>query len=179
MPSTASSSTKQHHRPSLQRRQSRREKLLCFRCRQSIRQGRRRIQRVHGLLPSSWLRETQGPFRQALQSETWSSCPAWSRPARTEGKQYIELKTVLTGPQEISRWRWRSKPRTQIQCREWMTPISRVTTTCPSPETNGILSDDYRYAGFRQEHDYPVERHLLEAQQAGGRQQSRDPDAWR
>ena len=96
-----------------------------------------------------------------------------------EGAEYIELKARFMQVHSKSKAvAVVETPHPNQMPWEWMTPIS-LATTCPSPDTNGILSRRLPLRGFRQEQQHPVERHLLEAQQARGRQQSRDPHAWR
>ena len=57
-----------------------------------------------------------------------------------EGAEYIELKARFMQVHSKSQVAVVETLRPNPMPWEWMTPISRVTTTCPSPDTNGILS---------------------------------------
>ena len=97
----------------------RREKLLQRqRCRQSIRQGRRTSKEFTDYFQVRGYGKLKDRFDK-LSKRAWSSCPAWSLTSKNkEGNEYIELKTrFLQVHKKIRRWRWWSKPRTQIQCR--------------------------------------------------------------
>ena len=92
----------------------------------------------------SGAKEAQGRFEK-LSKGSLIDCPVVTMRNR-EGAEYIELKARFMQVHSKSKGGGGGGNPAPKSNAVGMDDSISLATTCPSPDTNGILSDDYRYA---------------------------------